>query len=182
MDYELTSFEEHNRKSSFTFLILNSKLNQMSPELTTTLLATLPITELRLALPAGVALGLAPLSAFFWATLGNILAVVLTTYILEPVVNFLRRHIGVINRLAEKIFTRTRHKHSENFNRFGALFLVIFVAIPLPGSGGYTGALLTYLFGIPRKTASLLLALGIIGSGVIVLGLTTGWLAFAAAF
>jgi uncharacterized membrane protein len=151
----------------------------MPPELTTALLAMLPVTELRLALPAGVGLGLSGLAAFFWATAGNILVAIALIYLLEPIVNFLRTRVHWIDHLAAKIFAKTRSKHSANFDRFGALFLVLLVAVPLPGSGGYTGTLVAYLFGVPKKSAVFLISLGLILSGLIVLGLTTGWLAFA---
>ena len=147
----------------------------MSPELSTFLLGASPIGENRLAIPWGMTVGgLSAAETFFWAVLGNILAVVLITFLLTPVTNFARKNWPWLDRFFEKLFKKTRHKHSHRFNRWGALFLIFFVAIPLPGSGGHTGAMVAWLFGVPPKVAIPLVALGVILAGVIVLGITTG--------
>ena len=52
--------------------------------------------------------------------------------------------------------------------------MVILVAIPIPGSGGYTGSLVAWLFGVKPKVAIPLIALGVFFAGLIVLGLTNG--------
>jgi uncharacterized membrane protein len=149
----------------------------MPAALTTFLLAMLPVTELRAALPLGIKFGLSPLEAFFWATAGNVLMAVALIFLFEPVAVFLQQHSRVFKKIIQKVFQKTRHRHSKNFNRFGALFLVLLVAIPLPGSGGYTGALAAWLFGVSRKSTIGLVSLGLILSGLIVLGITTGAIA-----
>jgi len=148
----------------------------MSHEFITFIVSGLPFVELRLGLPLGVAFGLAPYAALFWSTLGTLTATVITIYLLDPVVQLIRQHSKPLNKLAEKIFAKTRHRHSEKFNRFGALFLLAFVAIPIPGSGGYTGALIAYLFDIPKKYAVLLVGTGVILSGFVMLAIVTGGL------
>ncbi len=152
--------------------------DSMQSELTIALLAMLPVTELRLALPLGLTVcGLTPLSALFWSVAGNIVIATLLIYLLEPVVDFLRRHIQWVERILVKIFAHTRARHSAAWERWGALGLIALVAVPLPGSGGWTGVLVAYLFGMPRRTAVILIALGLIISGLIVLVLATGGVA-----
>lgn len=148
----------------------------MSHELIIFLVSGLPFVELRLGLPLGIAFGLTPYAAFFLSTLGTLTATIIAIYLLDPVVQFIRRYSKPLNKLVEKIFAKTRHAHSEKFNRFGALFLLLFVAVPIPGSGGYTGALIAYLFDIPKKYAVLLVGTGVILSGFVMLAIVTGGL------
>ncbi len=155
----------------------------MTAELTIALLAMLPVTELRLALPLGLTVcGLTPLSALFWSVAGNVVIAILLIYLLEPVVNFLRRHLPFVERILVKIFSHTRAKHSATWQRWGALGLIVLVAVPLPGSGGWTGVLVAYLFNIPKRTAVILITVGLIISGLLVLGLTTGGVALFESF
>ena len=155
----------------------------MPPELTTFLLAMTPVGELRAAIPWGLTFGnLSAAEAFFFAVAGNILAAALVILILPILTKFARKHFPPLDRLLQKIFAKTCKKHSKNFLRFEEIFLVILVAIPLPGSGGYTGALVAWLFGVKPKTAIVLISLGIFLAGILVLGLTNGMIALAKSF
>lgn len=155
----------------------------MPPELTTFLFGMTPIGELRAAIPWGMTLGnMSGCEAFVWAVLGNIFVAVLLILLLEPVTVFIRRHVKPLDRVLQKIFDRTRKTHSRNFQRFEEVLLVILVAIPLPGSGAYTGALVAWIFGVETKAAIALISAGVIISGLLVVGLTTGAIAFAGSF
>lgn len=107
----------------------------------------LPVTELRGAIPLGFAMGLPAESVFVWALIGNILPCFLILWVLGPISKFLMRHSAFFERFFTKLFNKTRTKHQKNIIKYGPLFLIIFVAIPLPGSGGWTGSLLAFLFG-----------------------------------
>ncbi|MBD3156272.1 ligand-binding protein SH3 [Candidatus Peregrinibacteria bacterium] len=109
----------------------------------------LPVTELRGAIPLGFAMGLPAESIFVWALIGNILPCFFILWVLGPISAFLMRHSAFFERLFTKLFDKTRTKHQKNIIKYGPLFLIIFVAIPLPGSGGWTGSLLAFLFGMP---------------------------------
>ncbi len=155
----------------------------MAPELVTFLFGAAPIGEIRVAIPWGMTLGdLSSQEAFFWGFLGNVLATTIVILILPTLTKFARKHSKPLDHLLEKIFTKTRKKHSKNFTRFEEIFLVILIAIPLPGSGGYTGALVAWLFGVKPKIAIPLIALGIFLAGLIVLGITNGAITFAESF
>ncbi|MFH1375489.1 MAG: small multi-drug export protein [Patescibacteria group bacterium] len=155
----------------------------MPPELTTFLISMTPVGELRAGIPWGITIGgVYPCAAFIWAVLGNIFAAILVILLLEPLSHFARRHAPVFDRLLQRIFNHTRKTHSRSFERFEEILLILIVAVPLPGSGAYTGALVAWLFGVKTKVAIALISLGIIIAGLIVLGLTTGALAFAKSF
>jgi uncharacterized membrane protein len=72
------------------------------------------------------------------------------------------------------LFSRTRHKFFGKYEVWGDLALVIFVAIPLPMTGAWTGAVAAFLFGIDKKKSLFLVTLGAMMAGVIVTLATLG--------
>jgi len=136
----------------------------------------LPITELRGAIPLAVIIYDLPVwSAFIWSVLGNLIPVVFIIWILDLLINkFLIHKIYIFNRFFTWLFENTRKKHSKKFEKWRDLALVILVAIPLPGTGAWTGALAAFVFGIPIKRAFPLIALGVLIAGVIVTSITIG--------
>ena len=129
--------------------------------------ATLPILELRGAIPLGlIHYGMPVVETYAIAVAGNFVIVVPLLMLLEPVSNFLRR-----NRLFDKFFTwlfaRTR-KRGNLVEKYEAIGLMLFVAIPLPVTGAWTGAIAAYIFGIRRKYATICILGGIMIAGVIV--------------
>ncbi|MBI5755031.1 small multi-drug export protein [Candidatus Peregrinibacteria bacterium] len=138
-------------------------------ELITFASAMLPVTELRGSIPLAMEVFKMPAwKAFALATAGNIVIVFFLLRFLEPISNFLRKHSKFFEKFFKKLFEKTRAKHSEKFNRYGAIFLVTFVGIPLPGTGGWTGALIAFIFGIPYWRAAYLVSLGVIIAGVLI--------------
>lgn len=145
------------------------------PQMATFLIASLPISELRGALPLAYTVYALPLwSSFLWSFLGNTCSVALVLAFLEPVSRFLMQHSRIFKRFFNWLFERTRRKHSKRFERWGALALITFVAIPLPITGGWTGSVAAFVFGIPYRKALPLIVLGILISGLIVSLLTWG--------
>jgi uncharacterized membrane protein len=144
-------------------------------ELATFLIAMIPVGELRASIPIAIQVyHLTWYSSFIWSVLGNSLAVALILLLLEPISKFLMKHFKIFNRFFTWLFRRTRKKYSKNIERGGALALVTFVAIPLPMTGGWSGALIAFVFGIPFKKAFPLISLGVLIAGVIVTLLTVG--------
>lgn len=134
----------------------------------TFLLAMTPIGELRLALPSGVLIyGLDFKWAFLISVIGNLVPVVFLLLLLDPVSEILSRWI-VFKRFFDWLFERTRKKSEERISKYGAIALISFVAIPLPFTGAWTGAIIAFLFNIPFKKAFPLISLGVIIAGVIV--------------
>jgi len=149
----------------------------LSPELSTFLIAMIPIGELRASIP--IALGvyhLPLLKAFFLSFLGNLVPAFFFLWFLNPLTNFLDDHFYVLNRFFAWLFERTRKKHSQSFETWGSLALVVFVAIPLPMTGVWSGTIAAFVFGVPYKKAVLMISLGALIAGIIVSLVSLGFL------
>lgn len=141
----------------------------MSPELITFLSSMIPIGELRTAIPFAInVLGLPKEIAFIWAVLGNMVPVFILLKLLDPIAKLLMKYSKPLHDILQKLFSKTRIKHSKKFERYEALFLPLFVAIPLPGSGAWTGILIAFVFGIPYWKSVGLIGLGVLIAGIII--------------
>lgn len=141
----------------------------MIAELKIFLIAMSPFLELRGSIP--VALGVYDLPiylAYFISIVGNLVPVVFLLLLLESVSRILSSRFNFFNRFFTWLFERTRKKHAAKFERFKELALIMFVAIPLPFTGAWTGSLCAFVFGIPFKKAFPLISLGVIIAGLIV--------------
>lgn len=149
--------------------------DNIPPEIAVMLIGMTPISELRGAIPLGIAgYKLHPLVAYFWSVLGNIIPPIIFIFFLEKTAAFLSLKFNFWKKFFHWLFERTRHRAEEKIKKYGAWGLFILVAIPLPMTGGWTGALAAFLFGIKRKLSIPIITLGIITAGIIVLILTVG--------
>jgi len=138
------------------------------PEITTFIVSALPISELRGGLPMALEVFHFPLwKAFLICVAGNFFPVIFILIFLEKISVFLRRW-KIFDRFFEWLFTRTRKKFEGSYAAWGSLALVVFVGIPLPMTGAWTGSLAAFLFGIPKAKGAILNLLGIILAGIIV--------------
>ena len=132
-------------------------------------LGMLPIFELRLAIPvAREVFQMGPFQAYFWAVVGNLIPIPFILYLLDPVTAWAESHWDGLHRLISRLQDRTRRKHQQRFERLRDLAIITFVAIPLPLTGAWTGALAANVFGIEPKKAFGLIAVGVMIAGVIV--------------
>jgi len=161
---------------NFKFFIVDySFIQNLPPELGTFLIATSPIIELRGAIPVALTVWkLSPTIAYFFAVLGNIFSMLLVLIILEPLSKFLMSHFNFFNKFFLRLFKKTRKKYNYRFEKWGSLALISFVAVPLPFTGGWTGAVAAFVFGIPFRRAVFLISLGIIIAGLLVTGASLG--------
>lgn len=142
------------------------------------LIAALPVSELRGAIPVAIGVyGFDPVTAYLLGVLGNLLPVLILLKFLGPVTSFLCR-VTVLERCLSWLFARTRARHGAMMERLGAVALVLFVAVPLPATGAWTGAFIAYLFGIPFKYAFPLIAVGVSIAGILVTLATLGVIHF----
>ncbi len=147
-----------------------------SKELIVVLIAALPVAELRLSIPVAImnepyGFGLDPFTAFYLSVIGNMVPVIPLLLFLEPVSNYLRRwRIGDI--FFTWLFERTHRKHNAEFEKYGSIGLAIFVGIPLPATGAWTGCAAAFIFGFKFKNAFLAILAGVIIAGVVVTMLT----------
>lgn len=142
-------------------------------ELVIALLAAMPIVELRAAIPVGVGVyHLSPVSAYGWSVAGNLIPLVLLFLYLPKLVTALSFYSPKIHGVFERYFFRLSTKHAEALDRYGALFLLVFVGIPHPGGGVWTASLLAILFRMHPKFAIPAIVGGVLVSGLVVLSLT----------
>ena len=140
--------------------------------LATIMISALPFSELRGAIPIAVGVyGMDPLVVYFLVVIGNMIPVIPLLLYLDPLSTYLRR-FKVGDAFFSWLFTRTHRKHSERFERYGTLALTIFVAIPLPMTGAWTGCVAAFVFGIRFKHALMAISSGVLIAGMIVTTVT----------
>lgn len=149
-------------------------------DLTATILlavqSALPFWESRYAIPLAIQGGYPPISAFAVGIASNLAVVVVLLLLLDPVSEFLSAHSKIFARFFDWLFARTR-RHTERFERWGALALIPFVAVPLPVTGSWTACAAAFVFGIrfryalPAIAAGMIVAIAI--TTITMLGITT---------
>jgi len=146
-----------------------------SKELMTLIYSALPITELRVTIPLAITVWhLKPLTAFILAVIGNSLPILVIILGLNKIVELAERYSKFWTKVIEAIFRRTRRKTSKQFEKYGLLALCLFVAVPLPMTGAWTGSIAAWLFGVPAHKAFLPIFCGVVIAGIIVTILTVG--------
>lgn len=147
-------------------------LDFLTMELTVLLMATLPIIELRGAIPMGVSLGMSPLHAFIISFVGSVLPVPVIIFAIRPLFKILKQR-RFFRGLVDNITTKTMRK-SGRVQKYGFWGLILFVAIPLPGTGVWTGSLISVLLDMRVKLAFPAILIGNLIAGLLVMGLSHG--------
>jgi len=156
-------------------------LSGIPAEVQMMVLSAFPLTELRGSIPLAWTAMSGTWAWPWWkiyllALAGNLIPVPFILWFLDPVSRFLRRW-RVFDRFFSWLFERTRRRAGRNIERYEALGLTIFVAIPLPVTGAWTGSLAAFLFGIPKRLAIPAIALGVAIAGLLVTLIMSGALA-----
>ncbi|GBD87981.1 putative small multi-drug export protein [bacterium BMS3Abin03] len=139
------------------------------------LTALTPIGELRASIPLGLTIYNLPLwLVFIVSVVGNIIPPIFILWLFPKISDWMMSHSKLMNRFLSWLFDRTRKKAHGKIEKYGDIALIIFVAIPLPNTGAWTGALAAWLFDIPMKRAIPNILYGVIIAGVIVTLVTTG--------
>lgn len=138
-------------------------------------LSMLPISELRGAIPLGIGLGMSPMKATIISVFGNSLIIPVLLFIMIPILNWMKS-LEFFKKLVEKFENRAerKFKKSKNFEKYKFLTLVLFIGIPLPTTGVYTGIVASQLFNMSYKKTLLASLLGVLMSGTIVYLLSSG--------
>lgn len=137
------------------------------------LLAMFPVIELRGAIPLAVAWDLPLLTSFVVAVLGNMAPVLPLLYFLGPVSRWLEKHFLIFRRFFQWVFNRSR-RHEHQIEKYGYWGLVVFVAIPVPGTGVWVGSALAFLLGLKVLPSFLAMTLGVVIAGSIMTFLSLG--------
>ena len=143
--------------------------------LTVFAMAMVPVVVLRGAIPLGVAQGLPPLLVYLMAVLGNMVPVPFIILLVRRVFDWLRRG----SFWGPKIVALERRAHLKGrvVRKYRLPGLIILVAIPLPGTGAWTGALVAALFDIRLRSAVPAILLGVLIAGGIMLAVSLGLVA-----
>ncbi len=139
----------------------------------TFLISMLPVVELRLGLPYGIAIGLNYPLALLSAILGNLLPVPFIILFIRNFLIFLRSKLKKLDGFVTRIEERA-HVKSEVVKKYGSIGLCLLVAIPLPGTGAWTGALVAALMGMELKRAMPAIVTGVLIAAAIMTGVTFG--------
>ncbi|OAE29864.1 hypothetical protein AXG93_773s1020 [Marchantia polymorpha subsp. ruderalis] len=136
-------------------------------ELVVLTVAMLPVLELRGAIPISYWLRVDPIKGYFIAVLGNMLPVPLIVLYLDKLSTFLGERSSTAKKVLDWVFERTRKKGGV-IEEFEWLGLMLFVAVPFPGTGAWTGAILAAILGMPFWEAMTANFFGVVLAGLLV--------------
>ena len=136
-------------------------------------ISMLPVGELRAGLPYGIAQGLEYPLALMAALLGNMIPVPFIIVYIKRIFEWMRKHMPRMNALVTKIENRA-HLKGETVEKYGHWGLLLFVAIPLPGTGAWTGALIAALLNIRTSKAVPVILIGVCIAAAIMTLITYG--------
>ena len=139
--------------------------------LTTLFVSMIPVIELRGAIPIGVGLGLPYWVSVAVSLIGNILPVPFIIIFIKAIFAWIRKVLPKLDGFVTKLEQRAEKKRAT-VEKYAFWGLFLFVAIPLPGTGAWTGALIAAMMDMPLKKAFPSVALGVITAAIIVTTVT----------
>ena len=139
----------------------------------TILMAMVPVIELRGAIPFGVAAGISVKQALVCAIIGNLIPIPFILLFLRRVFVWMRKISTGFENLVEKLELRAKRKKGI-VDKYEIIGLIILVAIPLPGTGAWTGALVATVLDIRMRRALPAITIGVIIAGILVSVITYG--------
>lgn len=143
-------------------------------ELIIFIISLLPILELRGGLIAATLLGLKGIPSFIICFIGNIIPIPFILWFITPLFDRMKRtklFCGLVSKLEKKAMSK-----KEQIEKLQYIGLMLFVGIPLPGTGAWTGCLIAALLNMDKKKAMLFSILGVVMAGVIMMILSYGLL------
>ena len=145
--------------------ILTELLGGLGKEVIVFIISMLPILELRGGLIAATLLGVDFLPGYIVSIIGNVLPIPIVLLFLEKIFDFLRKFKNT-KKLVMKLEKRILSK-KEQIEKFGYLGLLLFVGIPLPGTGAWTGSALAVLLHLDKKKSFVYIFLGVVLASII---------------
>lgn len=147
-------------------------------EISLIFVSMVPLIELRGAIPLGInAYGMPPLEVFLLSVIANCVPIPFIIFLIKPIFRWMKRfkYFGKIVTKLEELADRKAGKVTAY--KYEMLGLFLFVGIPLPGTGAYSGALIAALLNMRVKYAFPAILLGVIAAGILVTLISTGALA-----
>lgn len=142
--------------------------------LITFIVAMVPVVELRGAIPLGVSMGLSHLTAMFVGMLGNMVPVPFIVLFIRRIFEWLSARSDRLRRAIGRLEIKAEGKW-DKVHKYQFFALALLVAIPLPGTGAWTGALVAAVMNMRLKSAMPSIFLGVVVAGILVTGLTFGF-------
>ena len=152
--------------------IMSFLQDKIPEELVAFVISLCPVLECRGGMIAARLMEIPFLKAFLICYLGNMIPIPFIILFIRKIFDFLRR-FKFFSKIVEKLESKTE-KNKEKVLKYEAWGLLLFVAIPLPGTGGWTGALMAALLDIRMKKSLPIIALGVLIAGFIMSALTYG--------
>ncbi|MBR5190768.1 MAG: small multi-drug export protein [Clostridia bacterium] len=146
--------------------------DKIPEELVAFVISLCPVLECRGGMIAARLMEIPFIKAFLICYIGNMLPIPFIVLFIRKIFDFLRR-FKFFSKIVEKLEAKTE-KNKEKVLKYEAWGLLLFVAIPLPGTGGWTGALMAALLDIRMKKSLPIIALGVLIAGFIMSALTYG--------
>ena len=145
-------------------------------ELIVFIISVLPILELRGGLIAATLLDVNPLTGYIVSIIGNVLPVPFILLFINKILEWMKSSkIKWMNKVAKWLDKKAR-KHKDSIEKYGYLGLTLFVGIPLPGTGAWTGCLAASVLNMDKKKSFISIMLGIIMASIIMMILSYGLL------
>lgn len=136
-------------------------------ELIVFIISLMPILELRGGLIAAALLNLNIIRAFIICFIGNIIPIPFILWLITPIFDYLKKtklFSGLVNKIESKAMSK-----KDQIEKLQYIGLMLFVGIPLPGTGAWTGCLIAALLNMNKKKAMLYAILGVIMAGIIMM-------------
>lgn len=150
---------------------LTENMDGLPKELIITIISMLPILELRGGLVAAALLGVPMWKAVFFCVLGNVIPIPFILLFIEKILNWMKT-VKYFKKIALWLEARATGEKSKQIRKYEFIGTMLFVGIPLPGTGAWTGSLIVSLLHVDRKKASLAIACGVAMACVIMCILT----------
>lgn len=152
---------------SFLFTTLWGKI------ITTFFISMVPVIELRGAIPYATGMGLSPWIAIPVAMIGNLVPIPFIIIFIKRIFAWMRSVSPKLNKVVDKMEAKAE-KNKAKVLRYAFWGLALFVAIPLPGTGAWTGALVAAMLDMPLKKAFPSVVIGVLGAGFLVAFISYG--------
>lgn len=144
----------------------------LGKEILVFVISILPILELRGGLLAASLLGLDPIPSYIITMFGNILPIPFILWFINKILDWMRnsKHF---NKIASWLDKKVE-KHKSSIEKYGFWGLVLFVGIPLPGTGAWTGSLIAAVLEMDKKKSFLAILLGVVMASIIMMLISFG--------
>lgn len=155
-------------------LFAGLKATRYGREILVFIISVLPILELRGGLLAATLLEVDPLVAYVISIIGNILPVPFILFFIKRIIVWMRKSkVNLFNKFA-KFLDEKVEKNKAKIEKYGYLGLILFVGVPLPGTGAWTGCLLAAVLDMDRKKSFACVVCGVLMASIIMMVLSYG--------